>query len=723
MRKAAKKVVATVKSFNSRKRAKSFAQMVVARSRRLLKGMKKIWSVPGAVALTAVALLISSVQILMAVHGKVVVLPFEVRSDQSAPGELGASFAQSLSLALNDYRRLFPSIRPSERTFRTGRNYSDLVQSFMSDLPFVEIPQTSHLSKGATVLEAVKIGPISIPVSQIVFESLPFFHDDTLRGTLEAWGDRLVARISLGDEKTITVSATKDEGYRALIRRASVELLQEKNWIAPMPMKLSALALFSDGLRDYLDFDTFGEERFLLSAREKYGAALREDVGADLARLHLGAAQYISTEPGTLAKAIENFSALLRNSRYERAAKIGYVASIIRYIHRDGGCEGMYRFLVPALEVVNSWAVSGKPPSEMEELLLWSGTFRLAVSYLLPNQPCSSWVLSISGENDTEKLFAKARAGYQQALTQLNEPQRYAVADATRYKFHVLLSQKYLLDDMADYSILVKKPDLGLATAALDLGKEIQLQKQKLSDGQRAFFAPSIDGSVADSYLRLAKMKDVAEAEPFVSAAIEQLRLALKSPELPTVRWALFQLADIEFGRSNASASLEWLIKAYSEVPSFTKAFDESYFPFGMLVERPAQSCEAIDVLKRGAVRGSMTSKLALVDTLRRNGDGRAASVLAASLRRSTESSTRWIGGTILQKLAFVEAKLDPDRLGFVDFRPLSEQLLRRDPRREFLKFDFFELAAIIQDENLLTMLSKEILFPRYQSEIVHAKC
>jgi hypothetical protein len=725
MRKAVKRVIATVKSSNVRRHTNSFAP-TSARSSGLSKAINKVWSVPGAVAITAVALLISAVQILLAVHGKVVILPFEVRSDQSTPSELGASFAQSLSSALNDYRRLFPSTKLNERPVRTGRNYSDLVQSFMSDLPFVEIPQTSHLSKGATVLEAVKIGPVSIPVSQIVFESLPFFHDDTLRGTLEAWGDSLVARISLGGEKAITVSATKDEGYRALIRRATVELLQEKKWIAPMPMKLSALALFSDGLRDYLDYDTFAEERFLQSAREKYGAALRIDGSADLARLHLGAAQYISTEPAMLAKAIENFSLLLGDPHYGRAAKIGYVASVIRYITREGGCGGVYRFLVPALEVVNTWGASGKPPSAMEELLLWSGTFRLAVGYLLPNQPCSSWVLSISGENDIEKLFGKARAGYQQALTQLAaEPQRYSAADVTRYRFNVLLSQKYLLDDMTDYSILARKPDLGLATAALDLGKQIQLQKQELPEGQRVFFAPSIDGSVADSYLRLAKMKEAnaAEAKRLVSAAIDHLRLALKSPEPPTVRWASFRLADLELGRSNASAALEWLINAYSDRPSFPKAFDESYFPFGMLIERSPQRCEAIDVLTRGGAAGSIASKLALIDTLRRHGDRRRASLLAASLRTSIELSTTWLGEAIQQKLSFVEAKLDPDKVGLIDFRPLSEQLRERNPRKEFLKFDLFELAEIIQDEKLLTMLSKEILFPRYQPEIVHANC
>ena len=67
----------------------------------------------------------------------------------------------------------------------------------LSDLPFVELPKTSPLNKGATVLEAVKIGPVLIPVTQFIFEHLDFFHSDTVQGSLELWGNEYVARIIL----------------------------------------------------------------------------------------------------------------------------------------------------------------------------------------------------------------------------------------------------------------------------------------------------------------------------------------------------------------------------------------------------------------------------------------------------------------------------------------------------------------------------------------------
>lgn len=691
---------------------------------------QKLWSLRGAGFAIAVAGVVSIIQLLVAVHGKLVILPFEVRSDQSTPAELGASFAQSLSIALNEYRELFPSKKPDDQRYVvTSKNYADLIQFFMAKLPYVEIPRTSPLNKGATVLEAIKLGPVSIPVSQLVFENLAFFHEDTLRGSLEIWGNSLVAKFSLGGgEKTIAISASKEQGYQFLIRRAAVELLQEKKWIEPMPMKLSALPMFKDGLRNYLDFDTFAEDRFIEAARENYSAALQADSSADLARLHLGTAEYVSTEPATIAKAIENFSLLLGGGQYVRAARIGYVASVLRYINREGSCDGIYRYLSPAFQVVRSWQKSDEPPSEIDELLLWSTAFRRAASFLFPDKSCATWVRSLVGEDDIAKVFGKARAGYDKALKQIAEPNRYAEGDVTRYRFYILLNTKYLLDDMVDYSILTKHPDSKVANVALELGAEIQRQRDKLPVERQRFFAQSIAGSVADSYLRLARIKekesDPAETMRLVSAAVDQLRIAQRSSEPPTVQWALFRLADLELGRADASASLGWLMKAYNGLPSFPGAFDESYFPFGMLIEKPARRCEAIDLFKKGSAAGSVASKLLLADALRRQGNGSAALAVTVELRASIDSSTQWTGGAIGQKLSFLEAKLKPKNRKSLDLKALLQQLGHHDAGKEFLKFDIFELAEIAKDEKLLTTLKGEILFPAYyQPKIVRRNC
>src|SRR5882757_1917860 len=93
---------------NVRRRARSIAQKSASLAKSWWKAGQKIWSLRGAAIITAAAALISIVQIFVAVQGKLVILPFEVRSDQNTPTELGASFAQSLSAALNEYRLLFP---------------------------------------------------------------------------------------------------------------------------------------------------------------------------------------------------------------------------------------------------------------------------------------------------------------------------------------------------------------------------------------------------------------------------------------------------------------------------------------------------------------------------------------------------------------------------------------------------------------------------------------
>jgi hypothetical protein len=198
--------------------------------------------------------------------------------------------------------------------------------------------------------------------------------------------------------------------------------------------------------------------------------------------------------------------------------------------------------------------------------------------------------------------------------------------------------------------------------------------------------------------------------------------MALRSSDASTVQWAFFRLADIELGRANAGAALEWLVRAFNNFPAFPKAFDESYFPFGMLIEKPSQRCEAIEVLNKGAAAGSSTSKLFLADALRRQGDLRGALEIVDSLQTSMESSTRWMGDTIRQKLSLVDAKLKPQSLSSLNLADVWGQL-QQESGKEFLKFDLVELAEIAGDEKLLTNLNSGILFPRYQPKVVSSKC
>ena len=85
----------------------------------------------------------------------------------------------------------------------------------------------------------------------------------------------------------------------------AVELLQRRNWITPLSMKLSALTPFSEGLRNYLDFDRYAENRYLATAIQKYKEALQAHQNADLIRLNLAAAQYMMKAEGS---SLENLS-------------------------------------------------------------------------------------------------------------------------------------------------------------------------------------------------------------------------------------------------------------------------------------------------------------------------------------------------------------------------------------------------------------------------------
>jgi hypothetical protein len=71
-----------------------------------------------------------------------------------------------------------------------------------------------------------------------------------------------------------------------------------------------------------------------------------------------------------------------------------------------------------------------------------------------------------------------------------------------------------------------------------------------------------------------------------------------------------------------------------------------------------------------------------------------------------------------------VQAKLKPESLSSLDLNGLWKEVGPPDPRKEFLRFDIFEMAVIAKDEKLLTILKKEILFPNYyQSEVAKSDC
>jgi hypothetical protein len=268
---------------------------------------------------------------------------------------------------------------------------------------------------------------------------------------------------------------------------------------------------------------------------------------------------------------------------------------------------------------------------------------------------------------------------------------------------------------MVDYSMLSKKPNLTLAKTALALGMDIQKKKDSLPEAQQRVYALSLAASVADSYLRIAKMResDPKEADALIVAAIEQLKVAAETSESVTAQWTLFRLADLELGRSNAGASLEWLTRAYRDLPTpFLAAFDESYLPFGILIEKPAQRCALLNTLMKGSAAGNAVSALLLIDVLRRSGDVPGAKAAAVSLRNLVESPTKWFGSPIRQKLLLLEAKLKLESGNSLTSEVLSQQFDSLGHENEFLKFDIYELAEIIRDENLLTKLRAAILFP-----------
>jgi hypothetical protein len=324
-----------VQSKKKNRLRKTIAKLDAPTLQGLSSVLQSLWSLRGAASIVLITVLFNILQLLISIRGKLVVLPFEVRTEQTLSPDFGTAFAASLAARLNDYRELFPSPNAQDKpVIDKYDNSFDIIESFLAALPLVSIPRLTPLNKGSMTLESVKIGPVSLPIGQIIFDNLAFFHTDTLRGALELFGDQISARLSLEGADSIVISVSNEESYRRLIDRISVELLERKGWISPIPMNPSALLQFAEGLESYRNYARTGEEPFLLRARQYYEAALK----ADLVQLHLATTQYISWDDDTLRHSVEHFSALLGSEKYGHQAQIAHVAAELRLMERPRGC-------------------------------------------------------------------------------------------------------------------------------------------------------------------------------------------------------------------------------------------------------------------------------------------------------------------------------------------------------------------------------------------------
>src|SRR5262249_30295207 len=227
-----------------------------------------------------------------------------------------------------------------------------------------------------------------------------------------------------------------------------------------------------------------------------------------------------------------------------------YVAALLRYMQRTQSCDSKYQFLDHAIREIESW-VSLK----FEDLVLRADAYRTAASYLVPNNPCSTFLHNFFGKRDFEEFAERADENYRKALEMLSSSEFPGENLKTRYSLSIRLQQKYLLNDRSDFAFLTNKRDsIKVAKAALDAGLKLANDKAALPDGQSRVFAPYLSGSNAESYLRLAALvgQQPDLQKELIGKAIDQLRKTITEGDEGAARWAMLRLVDLELSRNAA---------------------------------------------------------------------------------------------------------------------------------------------------------------------------
>jgi hypothetical protein len=689
-------------------------------------GLKTIWSAQGAASAAFLAAIVAVTHTFIDTRGKLVVLSFDVHAEQSLPSDFGSALAAAVAARLNDYRGLFPPPDPTTGV-RADQNENsfNIIQSFLTDLPLVSIPKLSPLNKGSTAIESIKIGPVSIPIRQIVFDNFPLFHRDTLRGTIDAFGDRITARLVLGPDDThVTVVVTKNEGYQHLIDRISVQLLEQKKWITPIPMTPEALSLFAEGLQAYKVYAKFGEESWLAKARDLYGRALTADRNAELVRLHLAVTQYSSPQDKLLREAVDNFS-ILRGSageQFRRFADIGHVGAQLRLIDYSAGCNRKYQLLEAVVREVEGWGAE-----DFEETIAGADANRTAATYLLPNNPCSAVLSKLFGNLTFTELAQRAGEKYKKAGELLQASRRLDVDQKRRFRMAISLEKKYLLHALSDYAVLSNKDgQIENAKAALDAGLKLAKEKEALDPTKKRFFAQYLSGSNAESYLRVAALlKDEAEQKKLVIEAIALLRKTISEGDERAALWAMLRLADLELARDNNKDAIDWIIAYFNHVSGadtpILSLIDDRAFAAGGLIERPQARCRAIAVFEKANLPYSIFGRLLNADVRRRHGDLEGAADSLAGMETISTYVTQWIGKSIPARVELVRAKLAAAGGGKEKDRANALlAAIKSNPQipPASMSLDLFELGQLTNEKDLLTQLKAAITFdPQLMSE------
>lgn len=683
-----------------------------------------LWSMRGAVGILALGSSISLAQLYVSIYGKLVILPFEVHSEQSVAGDFGASFAGALAATLNEYRALYPSSESLlvEKSTQIRKSF-DVVQVYISDLPFVNIPRSSPLNKGSIAFDGINLGGITIPLKQILFEGLGFLHKDTLRGSLELWGNDLTARIFVAPEQELVVSVDKAKGFRALLDRLAVEIIREKNWMSSVRMQPLALVSFTAGLKSYAAYSTSGDQERLQFARAKYKEAVKLDPSADIARLHLATAEFDSWDKSELRSAIDNFDIIRGSHVLKRHAQIGYVASILRYVQRSGDCTAAIQFLDRAIDETLRWPVAEESAysERFARLVLNGSAFHTVGTFLLPNSSCSESLKRTIRGVELPSVFSKAEERYNAALDTINEITKDNLDLAHRYRLQVQLRLRYLLHDKSDWLMLSSVPGetsppdvIPILNNAVVAGVSLMEAKLRLPEQQREGFAPYLSGSLAESYLRLAAASLPEKREDMIEQAVRLLRSAVTS-ERKASHWSMLRLADIAYARDRPREAIDW-INTYlnesgvSKLP-FGLLVDQNARGFGVLAESAETRCDLIGALAAALKTDSsnLLGRLLFTDLLRRSGDLAGAKAALLEAENNPKLITQWQGHSMQLKMALVREKIEvvsnptngsPDRI-----KRLAEVILNRYPTTSDLVTDLHELAVLLDDKDLLTNL------------------
>jgi tetratricopeptide (TPR) repeat protein len=638
----------------------------------------QFWTFAKTVTATAAFVSVATIgYTLWSTSGKFVVLPFEIRGQARENSELSNDISGAIAESINDVANLFSQVKRSKEEF-DAFNYADLIPLYLQKIPLTVIPSFSYVQQ-SIAFSKITVKGVDIPIGRWIFENFSFFHRDYISGTLEIWNGDLVARVFIRGKQSFILTADSAKSMRWLVDMIVAEISNREHWVDVPRVKSPALMYFTRGFLSYVRYSESADKSDLESAKNYYKNAIDIDHEFRIARMHYAITKYISWTKEDLYDAIQNFSYLIGDNSLEDRPRVGYIASILRYLDRANDCVNYNSYIDRAKQALTEQIGSRKELS-VEELVLRAGIKWKTLNVRTNNHECRN------ADNISPFDIKEINDGYDSIMVDYNHAiEKLLTRRGSGFRVALLrIRKRTVLDDKSNALMRVNKFDDAKSALleSIQLANAMTGELEAIPRWHLNDTMPFYLQSIANTHLRVAyaKTKLHEKTDEHIKRAKELLTRALLESSGNVEEWTGLKLAELLFSSGDVVGAGEIFFKLI-EGSSHTVLFDHNaLYEAGIILGKREKTCDLIVNLTSLVDRdpSMLLPRIILSEIAARAGLARRAFDTFKEAMFAYNNNFLWYGDVIELKLELNKLRHAEKNANYVSRRSMPGESIER---------------------------------------------